>query len=58
MAAESSAAMAAASMVFKENGDVAYADILLRHAVQLYNFATTYRGLYSDSFPEVRDFYK
>lgn len=50
--------MAAASMVFRDNGDIAYADTLLTHAVQLYNFATTFRGLYSDSFPEVRDFYK
>lgn len=49
--------MAAASMVFRENGDEEYANILLMHAVQLYNFATTFRGLYSDSFPEVRDFY-
>lgn len=50
--------MAAASMVFRRNGDTEYANILLQHAVELYNFATTYRGLYSDSFPEVTDFYK
>lgn len=50
--------MAAASMVFKQNGNSEYANILLTHAVQLYNFATTYRGLYGDSFPEVKDFYK
>lgn len=50
--------MAAASMVFKENGDTAYSEILLTHAVQLYDFAKTFRGLYSDSFPEVKDFYK
>lgn len=50
--------MAAASMVFRDNGDEEYANILLTHAVDLYNFAVTFRGLYSDSFPEVRDFYK
>ncbi len=50
--------MTAASMVFRHNGDIEYADILLTHAIQLYNFAITYRGLYSDSFPEVKGFYK
>ncbi|KAG4077582.1 hypothetical protein HA402_003009 [Bradysia odoriphaga] len=57
VAGESSAAMAAASMVFRQLGNIEYADILLTHAKQLYNFATMYRGLYSDSFPEVKDFY-
>jgi len=50
-AAEHAAAMAAASMVFKENGETAYGATLLTHAEQLYSFATTYRGNNSDSFP-------
>lgn len=58
VAGESSASMAAASMVFRHNGDEEYANILLAHAIDLYNFAITFRGLYSDSFPEVKDFYK
>lgn len=50
--------MAAASMVFRANGENVYAETLLAHVEQLYIFATTYRGKYSDSFPVVRDFYK
>lgn len=57
VAGEQAAAMAAASMVFTENGDVAYGATLLHHAEQLYLYATTYRGKYSDSFPIVREFY-
>lgn len=45
-------------MVFRENGDTQYAEILLTHAVDLYNFATAFRGRYSDSFPEVNEFYR
>lgn len=54
---ESSAALAAASMVFRVAGDSNYAETLLIHARQLYTFATTYRGKYSDSFPEVAEYY-
>lgn len=50
--------MAAAAMVFMANGETVYGATLLRHAEQLYTFATTYRGKYSDSFPVVREFYK
>ncbi|KAJ6644009.1 Endoglucanase E-4 [Pseudolycoriella hygida] len=57
VAGETSASMSAASMVFRFNGNTEYADLLLMHATQLYNFAVTYQGLYSDSFPEVRNFY-
>lgn len=45
-------------MVFRNNGETAYATTLLNHAIQLYSFANNFRGRYSDSFPEVRDFYK
>jgi len=57
VAGEQAASMAAASMVFQADGDTTYAATLLRHAEQLYTFATTYRGKYSDSFPEVREYY-
>lgn len=50
--------MAAASMVFRENGDTTYANTLLVHATQLYDFATTFRGHYNESFPEVANYYK
>lgn len=50
--------MAAAGMVFLENGETTYGATLIRHAEQLYLYATTYRGKYSDSFPVVREFYK
>ncbi|XP_078657278.1 endoglucanase E-4-like [Branchiostoma floridae x Branchiostoma belcheri] len=46
--AEAAAAMAAASIVFRENGDAGYADTLLQHARDLYEFADTYRGDYQN----------
>ncbi|XP_035694812.1 endoglucanase E-4-like [Branchiostoma floridae] len=46
--AETAAAMAAASIVFRENGDPGYADTLLSHAKDLYEFADTYRGEYQN----------
>ena len=49
--------MASASVLFRENGDKAYADELLNHARSLYHFADTYRGRYSDSIPEVQAYY-
>ncbi|XP_037040724.1 endoglucanase E-4-like [Bradysia coprophila] len=57
VAGEQAAAMAAGAMVFLDNGETAYGATLLRHAEQLYLYATTYRGKYSDSFPVVREFY-
>lgn len=56
LAAETAAALAAASMLFRST-DVAYADQLLDNAKQLYTFADTYRGRYSDSIPEVQPYY-
>lgn len=58
VAAETAAAMAAASLVFRENGDTAYANTLLNHAIQLYAFGNNFRGSYATSFPEVREFYE
>lgn len=53
-AGEYAAAMAAASMVFAENGETAYSTTLLKHAEELYSFATTYRGHnYESFFPDI-----
>ena len=57
VAAGSAAALASASVLFPQNGDAAYADVLLNRAVSLYSFADRYRGSYADAIPEVRSFY-
>lgn len=56
VAAETAAAMASASLVFKKV-DAAYSTKLLKHARQLFTFADTYRGSYSVSIPEVQTYY-
>ncbi|XVF59759.1 hypothetical protein PTKIN_Ptkin07bG0301700 [Pterospermum kingtungense] len=56
VAAETAAAMASASLVFKKT-DPAYSSSLLNHAQQLFTFADTYRGSYSISIPQVQKFY-
>ncbi|MFE4107946.1 glycoside hydrolase family 9 protein [Almyronema epifaneia] len=56
LAAEAAAALAAASIVFRPS-DAAYADELLQNAEQLYTFADTYRGSYSNSIPNSAQFY-
>jgi len=48
--------LAAASIAF-ESADPDYSALLLEHAKQLFNFADTYRGKYSDSVPEAAGFY-
>ncbi|MGP4111591.1 glycoside hydrolase family 9 protein [Streptomyces sp. 4N509B] len=50
VAAETAAAMAASSMLFAED-DPTYAATLVRHAEELYDFADTHRGAYSDCVP-------
>jgi endoglucanase len=57
VAAGSAAALASASVLFRQNGNTAYADTLLNRAESLYRFADTYRGRYSDSITETRDYY-
>jgi endoglucanase len=42
--------------VFK-NTDSSYANTLLTHAKQLYDFANNYRGKYSDSITDAQSFY-
>uniref|UniRef100_A0A803PFN3 Endoglucanase n=1 Tax=Cannabis sativa TaxID=3483 RepID=A0A803PFN3_CANSA len=56
VAAETAAAMASASLVFKKINS-SYSNLLLIHAQQLFTFADTYRGSYSVSFPQVQEFY-
>lgn len=57
LAGETAAALAAASMVFRST-DPSYADTLLTHARQLYTFADTSRGKYSDCITDAAAFYK
>jgi hypothetical protein len=56
LAGETAAALAAISMAFRAS-DAAYADKLLGHAKQLYDFADKYRGMYSDAIPGAKAFY-
>ena len=55
-AGEAAAALAAASIVFRPT-DAAYADLLLKHARELFTFADTYRGKYSTSIPDAAAYY-
>jgi endoglucanase len=57
LAAETAAAMAAASIVFATE-DPAYAATLRTHAIQLYNFADTYRGVYSAAITDASAYYQ
>ncbi|XP_024032880.1 endoglucanase 24 [Morus notabilis] len=56
VAAETAAAMASASLVFKKLNS-SYSSMLLMHAQQLFTFADTYRGSYSLSIPQVQEYY-
>ncbi len=56
LAGETAAALAAASMVFADS-DPAYSAELLSHARELYSFADTYRGKYSDAITDATAFY-
>ncbi|KAK0575986.1 hypothetical protein LWI29_010178 [Acer saccharum] len=58
VAAETAAALAAASLVFKKSSDdTSYSEELLKHSKQLFSFADKYRGLYSASLPKVKKYY-
>lgn len=54
---ETAAALAAASIIFRNAGDIAYADQLLTQATKLYDFADNYRGKYSDCITNATAFY-
>jgi endoglucanase len=56
LAGETAAALAAASLVFRPT-DPAYADTLVTHARQLYTFADTFRGVYSQCISDAAGFY-
>ena len=56
VAGETAASLAAASILFKDE-DSEYSKILLKHAIELYDFADKYRGDYTSSVPEVGQFY-
>ncbi|KAG6608589.1 Endoglucanase 24, partial [Cucurbita argyrosperma subsp. sororia] len=56
VAAETAAAMASASLVYKKT-DPTYSDLLLKHAEELFSFADEHRGLYSTSIPKVQTYY-
>jgi hypothetical protein len=56
LAAETAAAMAAASIVFATD-DPTYSATLKNHAIQLYSFAETYRGSYSSSITDAAGYY-
>ena len=57
VAAETAASLAAASILFKEE-DISYSETLLKHAIEIYDFADEYKGIYSDSIPEMKEFYE
>lgn len=56
LAASAAAAFATSSMVFRAS-DPTYANTLLGHARQLYQFADTVRKKYSDCIPVIQNFY-
>ncbi|XP_077231347.1 endoglucanase 24-like [Tasmannia lanceolata] len=56
VAAETAAALASASLVFKTINST-YSDLLLQHAQKLFTFADSYRGSYSISIPQVQMYY-
>jgi endoglucanase len=56
LAGETAAAMAAASIAFRPT-DPTYANTLLTHARQLYSFADSYRGKYSDCITDAASYY-
>ena len=57
LAAETAAALAAASIVFQAS-DPTYSSQLLSHASDLYSFADNYRGLYHNSITDAANFYR
>lgn len=57
LAGETAAALAAASIVFKQT-DSSYSQLLLSHAKQLFNFADSHRGRYDSSISVARNYYE
>ena len=57
LAGETSAALSSSSILFRKNGDTEYADLLVDKAEKLYDFASQYRGKYSDCLSKAVPFY-
>ena len=58
LAAETSAALASSSILFRRIGNNSYADLLVEKAEKLYDFADRYRGNYSDCVAAAAAAYK
>ncbi len=56
VAAETAAFLAATSIIFKDI-DSEYSSTCLKHAIEIYDFADKYRGVYSESVREAQGFY-
>ena len=56
VASQTAAALAAASILFKDD-DKNYSDILLKHAIELYDFADNFKGDYCTSVPSMKKYY-
>ncbi|MEL6438457.1 MAG: glycoside hydrolase family 9 protein [Cyanobacteria bacterium J06621_8] len=57
LAGETAAALASSSILFRNQGEIEYADLLVRKAERLYDFADSYRGKYSDCIKAAVPFY-
>lgn len=58
LAGETAAALAAASIFYRNVGDTSAADEALSHARELFDFAEQYRQSYVVAMPEAAGFYK
>ena len=58
MAGETAAALAAASIVYREAGNTADADVCLQHAQQLFDFADQHRASYTGAITDAAGFYQ
>lgn len=56
LAGETAAALAAASILFKDSNPT-YSNTCLQHARELYDFANNFRGKYADSISDAAKFY-
>lgn len=55
-AGETAASLASAAVLFKDT-DPAYSATLIQHAEELFSFADTYRGIYTNSISDAGKFY-
>ena len=53
---ETAASLSSASLLF-EDSDPSYAATLIQHAEELFNFADTYRGIYTNAISDAGKFY-